>query len=106
MGYFVSLAFGYAFGASVFIATALTAASIAITANVLKEMGRLTADAARAIIGAAVIDDVLGLLVLAVTNGLVKGASRPLGLARVCQGGPFLASGRSRGISASAGFLR
>ena len=66
--------FGYGFGSSVFIATALTATSIAITANVLKEMGRLKTEAARAIIGAAVIDDVLGLLLLAVSKGLVAGA--------------------------------
>jgi Kef-type K+ transport system membrane component KefB len=74
MGYFTSASFGYRFGASVFIATALTATSIAITANVLKEMGKLKTEAARAIIGAAVIDDVLSLLVLAVSNGVVAGA--------------------------------
>jgi Kef-type K+ transport system membrane component KefB len=59
MGYFTSSLFGYGFGSSVFIATAFTATSIAITANVLKEMGVLTTDASRAVIGAAVIDDVL-----------------------------------------------
>jgi Na+:H+ antiporter len=72
-GYFVSVLFGFSFGSSVFIGTALTATSIAITANVLKEMGKLQTEAARAIIGAAVIDDVLSLLVLAVANGLVSG---------------------------------
>ncbi len=73
LGYLVSLLFGFSFGSSVFIATALTATSIAITANVLRETGKLKTDAARAIIGAAVIDDVLSLLVLAVGNGLVAG---------------------------------
>ncbi|HVO40374.1 MAG TPA: cation:proton antiporter [Spirochaetia bacterium] len=72
-GYAVSLLFGFSFGSSVFIGTALTATSIAITANVLKEMGKLQTPAARAIIGAAVIDDVLSLLVLAVSRGLVAG---------------------------------
>ncbi|HEY9595540.1 MAG TPA: cation:proton antiporter, partial [Spirochaetia bacterium] len=73
MGYLVSLAFGFPFGSAVFIGTALTATSIAITANVLKEMGRLGSGPGRAIIGAAVIDDVLSLLALGVGNGLVTG---------------------------------
>ena len=78
MGYFLAVLFHYPFGSAVFIATALTATSIAITANVLREMGRLQSDTARAIIGAAVIDDVLSLLVLAVGNGLVAGALTPV----------------------------
>ena len=73
MGYFLSLLFNFSFGSSIFIATALTATSIAITANVLREMGKLQTEISRAIIGAAVIDDVLSLLVLAVGNGLVAG---------------------------------
>jgi Kef-type K+ transport system membrane component KefB len=73
-GYFTSKLFGFPFASAVFIGTALTATSIAITANVLKEMGKLQTEAARAIIGAAVIDDVLGLLALAIGNGLVSGS--------------------------------
>lgn len=69
MGYATASLFGFGFGGSVFVGTALTATSIAITANVLKEMGALHTDAARAIIGAAVVDDVLSLLVLSVGNG-------------------------------------
>lgn len=72
-GYATSLAFGYSFSGAVFIGTALTATSIAITANVLKEMGKLQEDAAKAIIGAAVIDDVLSLLALAVGQGVIEG---------------------------------
>jgi Kef-type K+ transport system membrane component KefB len=72
MGYGISTLFGFPFAGSMFIATALTATSIAITANILKEMGKLDTEVARAIIGAAVIDDVLGLLVLGVTNGVVS----------------------------------
>ncbi|MCU0850085.1 MAG: cation:proton antiporter [Candidatus Thermoplasmatota archaeon] len=63
-GYFLAEFFGYDFISSVFVGTAMTATSIAITANVLREMGKLQTEAAKAIIGAAVIDDVLGLLVL------------------------------------------
>jgi Kef-type K+ transport system membrane component KefB len=63
-GYLLAMFFGYDFISSVFVGTALTATSVAITANVLREMGKLQSEAAKAIIGAAVIDDVLGLLVL------------------------------------------
>src|SRR3989344_906870 len=73
-GYFVAKFFGYGFGAAIFTGTALTATSIAITANVLKEMGKLQTDAAKAIIGAAVIDDVLSLLVLSLSPQLVSGS--------------------------------
>lgn len=72
-GYFLATAFGYGFGSAVFVGTALTATSIAITANVLKEMGKLQTDAAKAIIGAAVIDDILGLLALSVSGQVVSG---------------------------------
>ena len=72
-GYFLAKAFNFDFKASVFIGTALTATSIAITANVLREMGKLQTDAARAIIAAAVIDDILGLMALSSSQGLVSG---------------------------------
>ena len=80
MGYCTSILFGISFIGALFIATALTATSIAITANVLKEMGKLKTPAARAIIGAAVIDDVLGLLVLAIANGAVAGSLSALSI--------------------------
>jgi len=73
-GFYIAEAFGYGFGSAVFVGTALTATSIAITANVLKEMGKLQTDAAKAIIGAAVIDDVLSLLVLSLSPQLVSGS--------------------------------
>ena len=67
-GFFVARLFGYEMASAVFIGTALTATSTAITANVLKEMGRLQTDTAKAIIGAAVIDDILALIALALTE--------------------------------------
>jgi Kef-type K+ transport system membrane component KefB len=72
-GYFLATAFDFDFNASVFVGTALTATSIAITANVLREMGKLQSGPAKAIIAAAVIDDVLGLLALSFSSGLVSG---------------------------------
>jgi Kef-type K+ transport system membrane component KefB len=74
MGYALLEIMGYGAAESIFVGTALTATSIAITANVLKEMGRLETEAARAIIGAAVIDDVLGLIVLSATVSLSDGS--------------------------------
>lgn len=72
-GYLLAGPFGFDFKASVFIGTALTATSIAITANVLREMNKLNTETAKAIIGAAVIDDILALLALSISEGLVSG---------------------------------
>ncbi|MDV2481747.1 cation:proton antiporter [Methanoculleus sp. Wushi-C6] len=72
-GYATTIFFGFDFASAVFVGTALTATSIAITANVLKEIGVLQTGAARAIIGAAVIDDVLSLIVLAIAIDLTVG---------------------------------
>ena len=57
---------------SIFAGAALTATSIGITAKVLAEIGRLSTKEGQIIIGAAVIDDVLGIIVLAVVASLVK----------------------------------
>ncbi len=67
-GYFLALAFGFDPARAVIIGVALTATSIAITADALRELGKLDTKAAQAIIGAAVIDDVLALLGLAVVT--------------------------------------
>jgi Kef-type K+ transport system membrane component KefB len=72
-GFFLAELFGFNYQASIFIGTALTATSIAITANVLKEMGKLQTPAAKAIIGAAVIDDVLALLALSMSEQITSG---------------------------------
>nr|WP_203427683.1 cation:proton antiporter [Rippkaea orientalis] len=57
---------------SVFAGAALTATSIGITAKVLSEINRLTSSEGQIIIGAAVLDDILGIIVLAVVASLVK----------------------------------
>ncbi len=59
---------------SMFIGAAMVATSVGITARVLSDLGILDSRVARVILGAAVIDDILGLLVLAVVTGLGKGA--------------------------------
>ncbi|MGK7943820.1 MAG: cation:proton antiporter [Microcystaceae cyanobacterium] len=57
---------------SIFAGAALTATSIGITAKVLAEIGRLSGQEGQIIIGAAVLDDILGIIVLAVVASLVK----------------------------------
>jgi len=57
-----------------FIGATLTATSVGITARVLKDLGRSTAPESRIILGAAVIDDVLGLVILAVVSGVIGAA--------------------------------
>ncbi|MCC6746167.1 MAG: cation:proton antiporter [Deltaproteobacteria bacterium] len=57
-----------------FIGAALTATSVGITARVLKDLDRGQTKEARIILGAAVIDDVLGLLVLAVVTAIIAAA--------------------------------
>ncbi len=57
---------------AIFAGAALTATSIGITAKVLAEIGRLSSSEGQIIIGAAVIDDVLGIIVLAVVASLAK----------------------------------
>jgi Kef-type K+ transport system membrane component KefB len=58
-----------------FIGGTLTATSVGITARVLKDLGKANTKEARIILGAAVADDVIGLVVLAVVSGLVSAAS-------------------------------
>ena len=53
-----------------FIGGILTATSVGITARVLRDIGKDTTEEARVILGAAVIDDVLCLIILAVVSGL------------------------------------
>jgi Kef-type K+ transport system membrane component KefB len=57
---------------AIFAGAALTATSIGITAKVLAEIQRLTSREGQIIIGAAVLDDVLGIIVLAVVASLAK----------------------------------
>jgi Kef-type K+ transport system membrane component KefB len=56
--------------AAIFAAAALTATSIGITAKVLSQIGRINTPEGQIIIGAAILDDILGLIVLAVVSGL------------------------------------
>ena len=59
----------------VFLGATLTATSVGITARVLRDLGRAQSAEARIILGAAVIDDVLGLVILAVVGSLIAAAN-------------------------------
>jgi len=61
--------------AHIFIGATLCATSVGITARVFKDLGKLNTREARIILGAAVIDDVLGLLILAVVAGAIKASA-------------------------------
>jgi Kef-type K+ transport system membrane component KefB len=58
-----------------FIGATLCATSVGITARVLTDLGKVTTREAKIILGAAVIDDVLGLVILAVVSGVITAAN-------------------------------
>lgn len=62
---------------AVFIGVVLTATSVSITVETLREMGRLKGRVGTAILGAAVIDDILGIIVLTVISGFADPTVRP-----------------------------
>lgn len=72
-GYLLMRAWGASNVESMFIGTAMVATSVGITARVLGQMGLLDDDTSRIILGAAIIDDILGLLILAVVSSVAEG---------------------------------
>jgi Kef-type K+ transport system membrane component KefB len=59
----------------VFLAATLCATSVGITARVLADLGKLAARESKIVLGAAVIDDVLGLVILSVVSGVIGAAN-------------------------------
>lgn len=72
-GYAVTLALGHATLTATFVGAALTATSIGITARVLSELQVLATREGQIILGAAVVDDVLGLVMLAIVSKIAGG---------------------------------
>lgn len=70
---------GYPPLVAVFVGATLTATSVGITARVLSDMGRLQDPAAHVVLGAAVVDDILGLIILAVVTGVAQTGAVSLG---------------------------
>jgi Kef-type K+ transport system membrane component KefB len=72
VGYYAFAAFGIEALQSILIATALTATSIAISVQVLTELGRMQSKEARLILGAAIVDDILAIAALSVVVTMVQ----------------------------------
>jgi Kef-type K+ transport system membrane component KefB len=67
----------------IFIGATLCATSVGITARVFKDLGKVATREARIILGAAVIDDVLGLMILAVVAGAIKATATGVTLSTI-----------------------
>ncbi len=63
---------GLDFNAYLFLGATLAATSVGITGRVFRDLGKLKMPEAQVVLGAAVIDDVLGLVILAVVSSLVQ----------------------------------
>jgi len=70
----------HSFYVHAFIGATLCATSVGITARVLQDIHKIRSREAKIILGAAVIDDILGLVVLAIITGMITGASSGLDL--------------------------
>ncbi|MBU1159017.1 MAG: cation:proton antiporter [Candidatus Thermoplasmatota archaeon] len=78
-GYGTALLFGYD-AEAVFIGVTLVATSVAVTASVLAELGLIGTPVAYAIVGAAVVDDILGMVVLGISKSLGSGEFDMIGI--------------------------
>lgn len=79
MGYFAATALGLSNVPALVSGAALCATSVGISARVLSELGWLDTNEGRVILGAAVIDDIIGLIILAVVAAVVSGTSLTVG---------------------------
>lgn len=70
---------GLPFNTYLFLGATLTATSIGITARVFRDLGRLQTAEAQIVLGAAVIDDVLGLIILAIVSAIVTQGTVSIG---------------------------
>jgi Na+:H+ antiporter len=70
---------GYSSLVAVFVGATLTATSVGVTARVLADLGQLQDAAASVVLGAAVIDDILGLITLAIVTGIATTGAVSLG---------------------------
>ena len=75
LGYAAAIALGTSPVAALVCGAALCATSVAISARVLSDLGWLETKEGRVVLGAAVIDDIIGLIILAVVASLVAGAT-------------------------------
>ena len=79
-GYITAMFWDGSFVEAMFIGAALVATSVGITARVLGSMGLLDKETSRVILGAAVIDDILGLIILSLVSAVSQGSVSVAGL--------------------------
>ena len=82
-GFTAGLFFGYGRGESAFIGIVLVATSVSISVQVLREFGRLQSKEGFTILGAAVLDDIIGLIILSVVMGVSIGGLSTLHIGTV-----------------------
>ncbi len=79
LGYAVARWLGLGSMTSVVCGATLTATSVGISARVLSDLGRLNTDEGQIVLGAAIIDDVIGLVILTIVSTLLAGAALTVG---------------------------
>jgi Kef-type K+ transport system membrane component KefB len=83
-GYYAAVALGVDALPAIVCGAALTATSIGISARVLADLGQLESKEGQVVLGAAVLDDVVGLIILSVVSGLAEGGElHPLEIVRI-----------------------
>jgi Kef-type K+ transport system membrane component KefB len=70
VGYFIAVLFGFETPNAIFIGATMTATSVGVTAMVLMEMNAVSTNIGRTIIGAAVVDDILAMIALSISEGI------------------------------------
>jgi len=84
IGYIYARSAGLSNIVAIFIGAVLTATSIGVTTRVFSDMGKVQSEESKIILGAAVIDDVIGLIILSVVVGLVEtGAVSFIGIGKI-----------------------
>jgi Kef-type K+ transport system membrane component KefB len=78
-GYLLFIGLNYGSNEAMFVGAAMVATSVGITARVIKDLHLMNSVEARIIIGAAVIDDVMGLIVLSIVIAMAEGDSGSYG---------------------------
>src|SRR5687767_295540 len=81
-GYFIAILWNGSFAEAMFIGAAMVATSVGITARVLGSMGLLDTETSRIILAAAVIDDILGLIILSLVSAVGQGSVSYSGIAK------------------------
>ncbi len=74
MGYYVSIILFMSSVEAMFVGAALVATSVGITARVLQDLGMINSTEAKIILGAAVVDDILAMIVLTIVSGTASGS--------------------------------